>query len=45
MQTTSGDKSNPPMLQALATSMTLASQLEDDITPPSITSIQNYIAS
>ena len=37
MQVMSGDKSNPPMLQALATSMTSASQLEDDIAPPSIT--------
>ena len=30
MQITSGDESNPFMLQALATSMTLVSQLEDD---------------
>ena len=36
MQIMSGDESNPPMLQALVTSMTSAYQLEDDIALPSI---------
>ena len=37
MQITSGDKSNPSMLPALATSMTSESQLENDIALSSIT--------
>ena len=42
-QATSGHENNPPMFQALATSMTSIlnwKQTEDDIVQPSITQIQ-----